>query len=85
MTGFFYTIDLGETFGPKLERLAERASYDDREDFAAMVLAHAIEHWEEHERLEDECLSQKLRQMTFFDLGLLPQPEYWPEREELPF
>lgn len=25
MTGYFYTIGLGETYGPKLERLAERA------------------------------------------------------------
>lgn len=66
MIGYYYTIDLGETFGPKLERLATWARYDDREEFAAMILAHAIEQLEEYERLEDDQLNQELRQMTFF-------------------
>jgi len=84
MSGYLYTIDLGETFGPKLERLAERASYDDREDFAAMVLAHAIAQWEEHDRQEDEALSQRLAQPCFFEADLMRDPTLLDE-DEIPF
>lgn len=84
MIGYFYTIELGETYGPKLERLAERASYDDREEFAAMVLAQAIANWEEYDRHEDEALSQRLAQPCFFEAGLLRDPELLAG-EELPF
>lgn len=84
MTGYFYTIDLGQTFGPKLERLAERASYDDREAFAAMVLAHAIDQWEENDRQEDEALHERLNQPCFFEAGLLRDPELFDE-DEIPF
>lgn len=81
MREYFYTVDLGETFGPKLERLAEQASYDDREAFAAMALAHALAHWEEHDRHEDEALSQRLTQPCFFEAGLMRDPELFDEDE----
>lgn len=84
MSTYFYTIDLGETFGPKLERLAEQASYDDREAFAAMILAHTIAQWEEHDRLEDEALSRRLAQPCFFEAGLMRDPTLLDE-EEIPF
>lgn len=81
MSGYFYTVDLGETFGPKLERLAEHAAYDDREAFAAMVLAHALTQWEEHDRLEDEALSQRLAQPCFFEAGLMRDPTLLDEKD----
>lgn len=84
MKEYFYTIDLGETYGPKLERLAKQASYDDREAFAGMVLAHAIAHWEEHDRHEDEALSQRLAQPCFFEAGLMRDPTLLDE-EDIPF
>lgn len=84
MSGYFYTVNLGATFGPKLERLAERASYDDREEFAGMVLAHAISQWEEHDRQEDEALSQRLVQPCFFEAGLMRDPMFFDE-EDMPF
>ena len=46
MTAYFYTLDLGAIYGPKLERLAEITSHDDREEFAALLLARAIDHFE---------------------------------------
>lgn len=46
MTEYFYTLDLGDKYGPKLERLAEITSHDDREEFAAIMLARAIDHLE---------------------------------------
>lgn len=84
MIGYFYTVDLGETYGPKLERLAERASYDDREEFAAMVLAHAVDQWEEQDRQEDEALHEGLAQPCFFEAGLMLDPELFDE-DEIPF
>lgn len=84
MTGYFYTIELGETYGPKLERLAERASYDDREEFAAMVLAHAVDQWEEQDRQADEALHERLPQPCFFEAGLMRDPELL-DSDELPF
>ena len=84
MSGYFYTVDLGETFGPKLEWLAEQASYDDREAFAAMVLTHALAQWEEHDESEDEALSQRLAQPCFFEAGLMRDPTLLDE-EEIPF
>ena len=84
MREYFYTVDLGETFGPKLERLAEQASYDDREAFAAMVLSHALTQWEEHDRLADEALSQRLAQPCFFKAGLMRDPTLLDE-EDIPF
>lgn len=84
MSGYFYTIDLGETYGPKLERLADQASYDDREAFAAMVLSHALMHWEDHDKNEDEALSQRLAQPCFFKAGLMRDPTLLDE-EDIPF
>lgn len=84
MSGYFYTIDLGETFGPKLEQLAEQASYDDREAFAAMVLAHALAQWEDHDQNENEALSWRLAQPCFFEAGLMRDPTLLDE-EDIPF
>ena len=84
MSGYFYTINLGKTFGLKLERLAEQASYDDREAFAAMVLSHALIQWEERERLEDEAQSQRLAEPCFFKAGLMRDPTLLDE-EDIPF
>lgn len=84
MTGYFYTIELGETYGPKFERLAERASYEDREEFAAMVLAHAVDRLEEQDRQDDEALHERLAQTCFFEAGLMPDPELFDD-DEIPF
>tara|TARA_R100000935_G_scaffold58898_1_gene99280 strand:+ start:5768 stop:6022 length:255 start_codon:yes stop_codon:yes gene_type:complete len=84
MTDYLYTVELGKTYGPKLERLAERASYDDREEFAAMVLTHAIDGWEEHDRHENEALHERLAQPCFFEAGLMRDPAQLNE-DELPF
>ncbi|MEO1537898.1 MAG: hypothetical protein AAFR73_09220 [Pseudomonadota bacterium] len=43
MTEYFYTLDMGSIYGPTLEALAEKASFDDVEAFAAMILAHALD------------------------------------------
>lgn len=85
MTGYFYTFDLGDIYGPRFERLAELAGFKDREEYGAMMFVHFIEQLEEHERDENAQLRQTLQQSTFFELGLLPCPEFWPERKELPF
>jgi hypothetical protein len=63
MSEYFYTLDLGEIYGPKLELLADKASQEDREAFAAIILAHAIDRIEDsidvlleilnHEALEE--------------------------------
>jgi|AntRauTorckE6833_2_1112554.scaffolds.fasta_scaffold131273_1 2-phospho-L-lactate guanylyltransferase (CobY/MobA/RfbA family) len=63
MSEYFYTLDLGEIYGPKLELLAEQASQEDREAFAANMLAYAIDRIEDsidvlleilnHEALEE--------------------------------
>ena len=84
MAEYFYTINLGETYGRKLERLAERASYHDLEEFAAMTLAHAIDQWEEHERGQDEALAVRLDQSCFFDAGLMRDPLLVKE-DDIPF
>jgi len=42
MDEYFYSLDLGPSFGPKLEALAAQASYEDVEAFAAMILCHAL-------------------------------------------
>lgn len=49
MAEYFYTLDLGPTYGPKLEALAALASYEDVEAFAAMILCHALDAMEGHE------------------------------------
>ncbi|MCC5987230.1 MAG: hypothetical protein JJT95_06060 [Pararhodobacter sp.] len=46
MAEYFYTLDLGSIYGAKLERLAAFTSHDDREAFAAMLLARAIDEME---------------------------------------
>lgn len=51
MAEYFYTLDLGEPYGPKLEELAAQASYDDVEAFAALLLRDAID-WLERDLTE---------------------------------
>ncbi|MGR3455155.1 hypothetical protein [Pseudooceanicola sp.] len=46
MAEYFYTLDLGPIYGPKLERLAEFTSHDDFEDYAAILLCRAIDEFE---------------------------------------
>lgn len=49
MDEYFYTLDLGPSYGPKLEALAAQASFDDVEAFAAMLLSHAVDAFEAFE------------------------------------
>ncbi|KIT16377.1 hypothetical protein [Jannaschia aquimarina] len=47
---YFYTVDLGPNFGPRLNKLAAMASFeDDVEAFAAILLSGAIEQLEASE------------------------------------
>ena len=46
MAEYFYTLDLGEKYGAKLQALAVQASFDDIEAFAAMILADALDSME---------------------------------------
>ena len=55
MTEYFYTLDMGAIYGPTLEALAERASFDDVEDFAAMILAHALDDMVRRDLEEDRA------------------------------
>ncbi len=48
MIEYFYTLDLGHVHGPKLEEHAARACFDDVEEFAAMILRHALD-WMERD------------------------------------
>jgi len=43
MIEYFYTLDIGQTYGPVLEELAALAGFDDVEEFAALILCHALE------------------------------------------
>jgi len=61
MVEYFYTLDLGQTYGPKLERLAGQACFEDVEEFAAIILCHALDALEEREREEDGILAAQLR------------------------
>ena len=51
MIEYFYPLDLGHTYGPKLEQLAAEASFDDVEAFAALLLIHTLDR-AEHERAD---------------------------------
>lgn len=64
MTENLYTLDLGQTYGPKLERLARQASFEDVEEFAAIILCHALDALEAGEREEDAALAAQLRNET---------------------
>ena len=69
MPGYFYTIELDETFGPMLEKLAAHRSADDVEAFAANLLivsiGHALSEMErdvremEREAMGDEAVAQQ--------------------------
>ncbi len=54
MTEYFYTLDMGAIYGPKLEALATKASFDDVEEFAAMILAHALNDMVQRDLEEDQ-------------------------------
>ncbi|WPZ14618.1 hypothetical protein T8J41_01975 [Nitratireductor rhodophyticola] len=49
MDDYFYTLNLGPSYGPKLEALAAQASFDDVEAFAAVLLSHAVDAFEAFE------------------------------------
>lgn len=49
MDEYYYTLDLGPSYGPKLEALAAQASFDDVEAFAAVLLSHAVNAFEAFE------------------------------------
>ena len=55
MEEYFYTLDMGSTYGPKLEALAKKASFDDVEAFAAMILAHALDDMVRRDLEEDQA------------------------------
>lgn len=81
MTEYFYTLDLGETCGSKLERLAAQAGEDDVEAFAAMILCGALDLMEA--RVESDAL-------TVDDGSLKPaenqgSPRTPKEEDDLPF
>jgi len=59
MSEYFYTLDLGEIYGPKLELLAEQASEEDREAFAAIILAYALDRIEDSIDVLLEILQQE--------------------------
>lgn len=56
MTEYFYTIELNQYFGRKLEALAAKASSEDVEAFAASILIYAIATLEAEERQEKQAL-----------------------------
>lgn len=58
MTEYFYTVQLGDYFGAKLEALAARASYDDVEAFAALLLCDAITLTEHQEWVYSQGLKE---------------------------
>jgi hypothetical protein len=80
MTEYFYTIDLGPLYGPKLERLADYISQDDREAFAAMLLTHAIDEMEMWMNAELRSLSAKIDALA--KRGGLPSTNAPPSRED---
>lgn len=55
MTEYFFTLDMGAIYGPKLEALAAQASFDDVEEFAAMILAHALDDMVRRDLEEDQA------------------------------
>ncbi len=48
---YFYTLELSEADGKRLERMAAEASYDDVEAFAALILRNGMDAME-RERAE---------------------------------
>jgi hypothetical protein len=55
MTEHFYMLDMGPKYGPILEALAAKASFDDVEEFAAMILAHALDYMVRRDLEEDQA------------------------------
>lgn len=79
MVEHFYTLDLGPIYGPKLERLADFTSQDDREAFAAMLLTRAIDEMEMQMNAELRSLSAKIDALA--KRGGLPSTNAPPSRE----
>lgn len=67
MVEYFYTIELNEYFGRRLEALAARASYDDVEAFAALILRYGID-------LMEDDMQQALAETRGFSENPLPGP-----------
>ncbi|MFY0311159.1 hypothetical protein ACFMBG_14815 [Leisingera sp. D0M16] len=61
MKEFFYAVDLGAVVGPRLEKQAEKACFEDREQFAAILLSHMLELMEAFDQEEDEALATRLK------------------------
>ena len=49
---YFFTVDLGELYGPKMVEAAAEASYDDVEAYAALILRYALD-WLDETREAD--------------------------------
>jgi hypothetical protein len=60
MTEYFYTVDLGETYGSKLQAMAVRASYADVEQFAAMILCWALDSLEDSPCIDDAAGGERV-------------------------
>jgi hypothetical protein len=65
MTEYFYTLDLGETYGEKLQLMAVHASFDDIEGFAAMILRHALDVMELERQIEIEMTKISIAKYEF--------------------
>lgn len=65
MTEYFYTLDLGETYGQKLNRLAILSRHeDDIEGFAAVLLQGALDQLEAQMQREDEAAEAEAKEWT---------------------
>lgn len=74
---YFYTVDLKEHYGPKLERLAALAS-EEPEEYAAMLLAHAIDleeaEWKAREEGAAESTAEAIKRAGgLFKIGSRPK------------
>ncbi|MFN4202411.1 MAG: hypothetical protein ACK4GM_05095 [Tabrizicola sp.] len=65
MDKYFYTLELCDVCGELLERLADHASYDDVEAFAAMVLCHGLRVLEEDFRRSEQLATERARNPNY--------------------
>ena len=50
---YFFTVDLGALYGPKMVQAAAEASYDDVEAYAALILRYALDYLDEAREAEE--------------------------------
>lgn len=80
MTEYFYTVDLGKIYGPKLQALAVRYCRDDVEEFAAVLLCEAVDYVEKLCQIEDAEINELI------DSGSFREPEtQGDEDDDIPF